>query len=249
MNLWCIHGNLQLPSVWNRFDGTLYRSSLVKEKEPLVLHKESLWTQQTYSLDGWASSFLEKVYQKKAPDKPWIMGYSLGGRLALHAVLQQPDLWGGAIVVAAHPGLSDPAQRQAQLKWDEGWAKRFEDEPWEELLQEWDQLSVFGGLRSTIKRNENEFSRGVIARLFTGFSKANQADLTPQLAALKKPPVLYVTGQLDSKYTEIGSTLAAQNPLIQHISIPNACHRVPWENTAEFVKTIQYFINTVHSDN
>jgi len=208
-----------------------------------------LWNLKTYSFDSWTSSFLDKVNREEATGKPWIMGYSLGGRLALHAVLEQPDIWGGAIVVAAHPGLADPRQRQAQIKWDEGWAKRFTEEPWDDLLREWDQLSVFGGIRSAIQRNENEFSRSTIAQLFTGFSKANQEDLTPQLATLKSPPLLYVSGESDAKYTEIGSSLAAQNPLIRHVSVPGACHRVPWENTAEFVKSIQYFIDTAQSEN
>ena len=249
MNLWCIHGNLQLPSVWDRFEGRLFKSSLLAENEPLILQKESLWDLDTYSFDSWTSSFLEKVNHEETTEKPWIMGYSLGGRLALHAVVQQPELWGGAIVVAAHPGLADPLQRLAQCKWDEGWAERFREEPWDDLLHEWDQLSVFGGLQSAIKRKENDFSRETIARLFTGFSKGNQADLTPLLAVLNTPPLLYVSGEFDAKYTEIGSTIAAQNPLIKHVSVSEACHRVPWENTEEFVSSIQYFIDTVRSEN
>lgn len=43
-----------------------------------------------------------------AQDKhPWLCGYSLGGRLAMQAVLAHPPLWKGAVFVSANPGMED----------------------------------------------------------------------------------------------------------------------------------------------
>ena len=74
-----------------------------------------------------------------------LLGYSLGGRLALHALLHAPELWAGALVVGADTGLADPKEREARVRWDAAWAERFLNEPWEDVLRDWDAQAVFGG--------------------------------------------------------------------------------------------------------
>lgn len=240
-NLWCIHGNLQLPSVWDFLDGRLVDSASV----PITVQKENLWTCSDCSFDGWVDGFISRVSGLALQKKPWIMGYSLGGRLALHALLKDPDAWAGGIIVAAHPGIADQEERRSQQVWDDKWANRFLVESWDSLMEEWDQLPVFGGVKPLAPRQESDYPRQQIARLFSGFSKGKQPFFMPQLARYIHPPMLYVSGEGDSKYTQIGARLSALSEAITHVTIPNACHRVPWENTPAFVESIQYFISSV----
>ena len=246
MSLWCIHGNLQLPSVWDQFSEAFFVDSESHERAPLTLYKENLWELAEFTYESWTRSFLDKVSAITSDEKPWVMGYSLGGRLALHAILEKPDLWKGAIIIAAHPGVSESTEKSAQLAREKKWAARFMKDPWEMVLSEWDRLSVFGGLESTIWRKEEDYPRQIIAKMMTGFSKASQKNMMPLLTLLKSPPILYVTGEFDKKYSDIGATLATLSPNIKHIVIPRACHRVPWENTSDFKESIQYFINSIH---
>ena len=246
MNLWCIHGNLQLPSVWDCFDRAFITPNKLDSKSRLRLHKENLWGLYEYSFDAWTHSFLEKISGSDLSEKPLIMGYSLGGRLAWHAILEKPDWWRGAIIIAAHPGLDTPSEKAAQWEIDREWAYRFKVEPWKKLIKEWDQLSVFGGFESGIKRVEQDYPREIIAELFTGFSKARQRYLLTDISNLRAPPMLYISGEYDTKYTEIGATLATHASTLTHVVIPGACHRVPWENTTAFKESIQYFIDSIH---
>ncbi|MEL7506912.1 MAG: hypothetical protein AAFN42_06230, partial [Cyanobacteria bacterium J06554_1] len=64
------------------------------------------------------------------------MGYSLGGRLGLHGLIQQPDLWAGAIIVSADPGIADAKNKKLCLRRERIWANRFLTEPWDDLLAE-----------------------------------------------------------------------------------------------------------------
>lgn len=242
VNLWCVHGNLQLPSVWDFLDGRLVDSSAT----PMVLHKENLWDAEDYSFDGWASAFLGRVSRLPLEEKPWIMGYSLGGRLAWHALLKEPEVWAGGIIIAAHPGISDPEMRRSQLARDVEWARRFQAEPWEPLMDEWNQMPVFGGIKPAEPRDEQDYSRQKISRMFSGFSKGNQPYFGPQLARSERPPMVYISGEGDEKYTRIGVELSAASSAITHVTIPDACHRVPWENSPAFVESIQYFIDSVN---
>lgn len=237
MNLWCLHGNLQQPSVWDPFENCWsYRG------KPLALKRPSLWDNTATDFTSWTHNFTNTV--AAAHNQPqWLLGYSLGGRLALHALCAQPDLWAGVVVVGAHPGYQSQSECRKQLAWDTKWADRFRHEPWEKLLKAWNELPVFGGIPNPIPPDINTFDQSKVAAAFTRFSKGQQSYLVPGLAAPQNPPVLYITGEKDTRYHTIGQMLQTHCPTVQHVVIPGACHRVPWENTPAFIKIIQVFLD------
>src|SRR3954471_13705856 len=55
-----------------------------------------------------------------------LAGYSMGGRIALHAALARPDLVRRLVLVGASPGLADPAERARRRAADEALADRIE---------------------------------------------------------------------------------------------------------------------------
>jgi len=58
----------------------------------------------------------------------WLVGYSLGGRIAMFHACQQPEGLKGIIVEGGHPGLQDAGERSARLASDRRWARRFRTE-------------------------------------------------------------------------------------------------------------------------
>src|SRR5262245_20355380 len=62
---------------------------------------------------------------KESPAPRILIGYSLGGRLALHCLTQTPSLWSGGVIISGHPGLGDPQMRQERRETDRKWAQRF----------------------------------------------------------------------------------------------------------------------------
>ncbi|MEM9164308.1 MAG: alpha/beta fold hydrolase [Cyanobacteria bacterium P01_F01_bin.4] len=237
LQLWCLHGNLQLPSVWGPL--TAYfadRSIEVKSVD--------LWATLAPSCWNWAQMFCHEVTQTIPPGapRPYLLGYSMGGRLALHAVLQQPELWAGVIVVAADPGLSGQAERNNCLDRDRTWGKRFLTESWEQVLTDWDAQTIFGGHPNPCPRDLNQLSRDRIYQAFDTYSKGRQDDLRLNLKKLNNPPILYVTGAGDSKYTALGVELAATCPTLSHRVIQQAGHRVPWESPTAFYRCLEDFI-------
>ena len=163
-------------------------------------------------------------------------------------MLKSPQLWAGGIAIAADPGIKTEAgEQQAReqcLHRDRAWGQRFLSEPWEPLLQEWDRQAVFAGYECGVERPETAFNRRRVSRLFDRFSKGRQADLRPELALLDRPPLLYVSGQDDSKYCTIGAELAERCPTVTHAIVPAAGHRVPWENSDGFVRALAQFVRS-----
>lgn len=228
-----IHGNLQTPAVW----------------EPLLpalsLHKPTLIDlaqSQAPSLQAWAEAFCQRVRTESSGRPALLIAYSLGGRLALHALLHAPDLWAGAILCGAHPGSDDPRQREAWLAHDRRWAERFLTEPWGTLITEWDAQAVFGGIPNPCPPRECDFHREAIARQFENYSKGHQQALTPRLAQSTLPPVLTLSGEYDHTYTRLGQQLAAAHPNIQHQTLPLAHHRAPWEAPQAFAQATIRFL-------
>ena len=84
-----------------------------------------------------------------------------------------------------------------------------------------------------------------IGLFFDVFSKARQLNMLPMLSKLITPPLLYISGCDDIKYTKVGQELAANCRQIHHEIIPNAGHRVPWENQDAFISEISVFIDSV----
>lgn len=201
-------------------------------------------TTEATGFEDWTESFCEKVASHTGKTHV-LLGYSLGGRLALHALLQCPSLWSGAIVVGADPGLQSDEARTSQLQRDRTWAERWRVEDWENLWRAWDAQGVFGGRPNRAERPEAAYSRPQIARLFETFSKGHQANLRPQLAELKAPPILYLSGEDDAKYRALGSELGASCPALTHEVVAGAAHRVPWESPSVFTQKVRAFLTQI----
>ncbi|MGD1949055.1 MAG: alpha/beta fold hydrolase [Leptolyngbyaceae cyanobacterium] len=231
--LWCLHGNLQQPKVWD---------NLSQISQALQVNVISLWDTSAHSCWAWADAFCKTVRSADSDSKHYLLGYSLGGRLSMHALIQAPELWSKAIIVGADPGTADEQIRARCLKRDRIWANRFLTEPWPKLLAQWDALPVFCGRPCPTARRENDFDRQKIAHLFEVYSKGHMDDLTPHLRSLPVP-ITYVTGIDDERYCRLGQTLSSQCPNLTHITVKNAGHRVPWEQPDIFANIVHHSLN------
>lgn len=226
--------------MWANLQEELESPRLIFRLEDL---SSTLPDQAEGAFEVWIKNFCEKV--KALPDNEHVLlGYSLGGRLGFHALLECPGLWAGAVIIAADPGLDDAA-RVKQLAFDQHWAERWRSEAWEALWRDWNASGVFAGRENLMQGAEAEFSRSEIARTFDVFSKGRQKNLRPQLAQLEAPPVLYISGEDDGKYRALGAELAELCPALTHKTVNDAAHRVPWENPQVFMKTLKDFLTQI----
>lgn len=160
-----------------------------------------------------------------------LLGYSLGGRLALQALL------GGAkyrqlVIVSARVSNAEPARRE----WDERWAQRFETEEWSSLMTAWNAQPLFLGRSMT--RNEHDFDRSALARMIREWSPAVLPSVVSRLPEITIP-VLYIAGELDTKYVGEGMRAVALLPNAEMWVCPGAAHRVPWEQPARFIERMR----------
>lgn len=166
-------------------------------------------------------------------DHYWLIGYSLGGRVAMYYACRAalPGLC-GLVVEAGHPGLMDAAQRQARQARDRLWSERFRHQPLSEALQAWYRQPLFTELteqqRSELVSRRSAGDGPSLAAMLDATSLSQQPNLLPELQQLSVP-FSYLCGEWDNKFIQ----LAMQARLPLH-TIPAAGHNAHRASPAAF---------------
>ncbi|NYT71027.1 2-succinyl-6-hydroxy-2,4-cyclohexadiene-1-carboxylate synthase [Halomonas sp. QX-2] len=150
-----------------------------------------------------------------------LLGYSLGGRLALYHASRQPPGLEALWLESAHPGLP-ASERSARIAHDERWATRFEQEPLETVLADWYQQAVFADLTEGQRGRQIQrrlANRGpAIASMLRSTSLGHQPSRWSWLENTTLP-VSYFSGQRDAKFHTLASHLAMMAPHLRHITL------------------------------
>lgn len=224
--IWALHGAFGDAEDWDDLGDSLGPGQLVAV---------DLWAdEQDLPLRAWAKAFNCRV--AAADEHPILLGYSMGARLGLHALISDPVLWTGAILVAPHPGLADQDARCDRREHDRQWAERFDRLSWSDFWREWTSQPVL----ATRPGRPLPLDRRARRRGLELWSLSEQDDLRQRLGRIACP-VLWVTGENDDRFTAIAS---AATPLISggdQVIVSGAGHRVPWETPEVFAELVQGF--------
>ena len=98
-------------------------------------------------LDFSTWTFEERVAELlgAAPPGTAVVGYSLGGRVALHAAVREPGRFAALALVGATPGIEDEGERRARVSADDELAAWMERAAIDEVVERWERLPVFAG--------------------------------------------------------------------------------------------------------
>lgn len=241
MTIWSVHGFLGLPS-----DFDLVKSKCLSEKPDLqwisVDYNHARELSPSNTLKEWGAHFNQWV-QKKGDSERILVGYSQGGRLGLHALKDNPGLWKAAILLSPNPGIRE-GEKPFRKQTDEEWAERFLSESFQKLVNEWNSQSVFKGSLTEPERKEENYNRHHLADALTRWSVAEQEDFREFLAHASVP-ILYVAGDQDSKYCQIGQSLKLANPRMHFEIIPNCSHRILFDQPDLLSEAIMRFLRKI----
>lgn len=228
--IYFIHGFLGKPEDWEFQNGAFPGHQC---------HYLNLFRDET-PING-LYSYASTINAQLTGNKNILVGYSLGGRLALHALLKNPGHWHAAVLISTHTGLPTQNERKMRLKRDQLWAERFLADDWETLISDWNRQPV---LRSSaeIRRAESDFNRVKLARALQYWSLGHQLDLCDSIHQLSQP-ICWIAGEKDVYYCQLAKRLKFGNPGSQVVTIENAGHRVPWDQKRVFVDRMHEFLS------
>jgi len=179
-----------------------------------------------------------------------LIGYSLGGRLALHAALNFPTRWAALILEGCNPGIEDSKARQARLEEDEQRAADVLQEGMQAFVDRWYEMELFSSLRrlpdlmESVNRERVRNDSIWMAKVLRELSPAAQPNAWQQLAALHLPALL-IAGELDIAYGAVVRRMQTQLPDAQTLILPAAGHNAHLERPQAFAGALLDFLDDV----
>jgi 2-succinyl-6-hydroxy-2,4-cyclohexadiene-1-carboxylate synthase len=152
------------------------------------------------------------AYLRALTDAPFTLtGYSMGGRIALHAALAIGARIRRLVLVGASPGLADPAEREQRRAADDALADRIETLGVEAFAREWAAQPLFAGMpRGIAELADADRRRNTapgLAAALRGLGTGAMPSLWDRLGELPMPVEL-VVGARDDKFRAIAGRMA-----------------------------------------
>lgn len=153
------------------------------------------------------------------------VGYSMGGRFALHAALSHPDLVRRLVLISTTAGIDDPAERAARRAADDALAARVEREGVAAFVAWWLAQPMWATLPPEAAGAE-ERAANTAAGLATSLRLAGTGTQDPLWNRLGeiRMPVLVVAGAADTKYAALARRLGAGLADAEVVVVPGAGH-------------------------
>jgi 2-succinyl-6-hydroxy-2,4-cyclohexadiene-1-carboxylate synthase len=184
-----------------------------------------------------------------APGEAILLGYSMGGRIALYTALG--GFFRALILESASPGIADAGERERRRLSDDALAQRIEQEGVAAFVTYWEQLPLFASQQTLPKAQQAALHQQRLsnraeglANSLRGVGTGSQPALHEQLATLTIPTLL-IAGELDGKYCAIAQDMAQRLPHSQLAIIPGAGHTAHLEQPDTFIKLIANFCTEI----
>ncbi len=204
-----------------------------------------------YRMEQAAADIIAILERQKAEgrgQKAHLLGYSMGGRLALYLAVNYPDWFQSVVLESASPGLDTAVARAERQKQDIALAGWIEANEIEAFVQRWEQLPLWASqtqlpaaARQVLQEQRLQNNPTGLANSLRGMGTGVQPSLWARLSELKMP-VLLLAGELDSKFVAINRQMHEQIPHGQLQIISQAGHTIHLERPSRFNQYILTFL-------
>lgn len=179
-----------------------------------------------------------------------LLGYSMGGRIALYLAVNHTNMFRSLILESASPGIADEEDRIARKESDDDLADRIEQGGITAFVDEWEEIPLWDSQRhlpEAVRRQvriqrlqNNPIGLGNSLR---GYGTGVQPSLWDKLGTLTLPTLL-IAGALDKGYTAAAQLMNEQLPTNRMRIIPRAGHNVHLENPRGYANEVLDFLGS-----
>jgi 2-succinyl-6-hydroxy-2,4-cyclohexadiene-1-carboxylate synthase len=177
-----------------------------------------------------------------------LIGYSMGGRLALYLICRFPEQFKSLSLESASPGLATAPERCQRQQKDEQLAIQLETSSWPSFLSQWYEQPIFATLRRhpnfgllLERRSQNRPQE--LAQVLRKLGTGSQPSLWEELSHIQLP-IRLIVGALDSKFIGINQKMLphCQNATLS--VVPNCGHAVHFEQPHVFAELLNAHLTT-----
>jgi len=228
--IWLLSGFLGGENHWGDFSETLAQHIGVR---PEIFNWFNV-VEGAKSLAEAGRFLAQRAYAEGT--RPVLIGYSMGGRLALQAAIEAPSAFSGIVALSAHTGFAEDGKREARKIEDTAWAKLLREDP-AMFWQKWNQR---GSLHNTTNPTPPDFSQKESwAHALVNMGTGAQDYFPPLLLNKILPPLMAIAGARDEKFVH---NLKEYPKTVQTHVIEDAGHRLPLEAPTELARLLAPFI-------
>lgn len=177
-----------------------------------------------------------------------LLGYSMGGRLALYTAVHYPQRVRRLVLESSSPGLAHAAARAARRQQDEALADWIETHGMAAFVDRWEALPLWESQkalppeqRAALRARRLQNNPAGLANSLRGMGTGAQPALWQRLPALKAPALL-LAGELDAKFVRINQQMAQQISSARLAIVPGAGHTVHLERPLLFRQLVLEFL-------
>jgi 2-succinyl-6-hydroxy-2,4-cyclohexadiene-1-carboxylate synthase len=192
---------------------------------------------------------LATVLDELEIDSATILGYSMGARAAMRFAATNHELVAGLILESASPGISGEPDRAERRLADCALADSIERDGIGAFVDHWESLSLWDSQRSlsdetraALRTQRLSGDPNGLANSLRGAGAGVDEPVVDQLGELNVPALL-IAGELDAKYVQNATTLAAALPDARLVIVPGAGHAVHLERPMDFEREVLVFLN------
>ena len=201
-----------------------------------------------YSMD-YQVELLHELFEELQLRSFHLIGYSMGGRVALSYAVCYPDRLVSLILESATPGIKDEQLRLERQQSDNILARKIEQEGVEAFIEFWENIPLFATQKHlSVKRqeklrNERQQQQGTgLANSLRMMGTGIMPQVWDHIATLPMLTTL-ITGELDSKFINIANEMQRENKSIHHITVPSVGHAIHVENPQKFATIVKEAIS------
>lgn len=180
-----------------------------------------------------------------------LLGYSMGGRLALYLAVKYPACFKSLILESTSPGLDSVEQRQRRTELDNELADDIEAIGIEAFVRRWQELPLFASQkRLSSQQSERQYLQRLknstlgLANSLRGMGTGQQPSLWPELGSTKIPTLL-LAGELDWKFADIAKLMAASMPIAELKLFADTGHNIHLEQALRFSTAVMAFLTNL----
>ncbi|MFX3617010.1 MAG: 2-succinyl-6-hydroxy-2,4-cyclohexadiene-1-carboxylate synthase [Sporolactobacillus sp.] len=177
-----------------------------------------------------------------------VLGYSMGGRVALSLACLHPERIKCLILESVSPGLSNLKERQARRQHDQKLSRFISDEGMEAFVNFWENIPLFetqkklpDALRDRVRSSRLANHPLGLAGSLLGMGTGSQPSWWNKLKRLKMP-VLLVTGKKDQKFCRIASEMARLIKRCDWQIAEDCGHNIHLEDQMAFSRILRAFL-------
>ena len=165
-----------------------------------------------------------------------LVGYSMGGRIALQMQARYPQHFPSLILLSSHLGLKTQEERRLQKMREENWLQAMRTLSLDAFISQWYAQPLFSSLKdkpslfTALVQHRTACNLPLHAALFEKFRLSNQEEIFPL------PNTWLFYGTKDLKYADLYSNLAYTKR-----SVSDAGHAVHLENPASCARYIEEY--------